>query len=71
MVTNIIVCLKFLVIEKRSKKGIEYPNLSSAIRSVPHGPDIPLPTPPTTLSDAEWERSATSSSSNEMCLQTT
>jgi len=28
---------------KKNKKDIEYPNLRSAIRPIPHGPDVPLP----------------------------
>jgi hypothetical protein len=32
--------------DKKNKKGITYPNLLSAIRPVPHGPDLPVPSPP-------------------------
>ena len=33
----------------KNKKNIVYPNLQSAIRPVPHGPEIPVPTRPGTL----------------------
>jgi hypothetical protein len=36
---------------KKNKKGIEYPNLLSAIQPVPQGPDLPVPSPPDNLSD--------------------
>jgi hypothetical protein len=34
---------------KKNKKGITYSNLLSAIRPVPHGPDLPVPSPPDNL----------------------
>jgi hypothetical protein len=37
---------------KKNKKGIKYPNLLSAIRPVPHGPDLPVPSPPGNRNDA-------------------
>ena len=43
---------------RKNKKSISYPeNIPSAIRPVPHGPDIPVPTPPTelTLSSTDSE----------------
>lgn len=46
---------------KKNKDSIAYPNLMSAMRPVPHGPDIPLPSPPTSLPDSE----ASSNSENE------
>ena len=33
----------------KNKKQIVYPNLDSAIRPVPHGPDVPIPTAPKAL----------------------
>jgi hypothetical protein len=36
---------------KKNKKGIKYPNLLSAIWPVPHGPDLPVPSPPDNLSE--------------------
>jgi hypothetical protein len=36
---------------KKNKKGFKYPNLLSAIRPVPHGPDLPVPSPRDNLSD--------------------
>lgn len=35
----------------KNKKEIFYPNLESALRPVPHGPDIPIPLPPERLDD--------------------
>ena len=35
----------------KNKKIIVYPNLSSAIRPIPHGPGIPIPQPPESLQD--------------------
>jgi hypothetical protein len=43
----------------KNKKGITYPNLPSAIRPLPHGPDIPVPNPPKQLHTLEAELSAT------------
>jgi hypothetical protein len=43
----------------KDKKGITYPNLPSAIRPVPHGPDIPVPSHPKQLHTLEPESSAT------------
>lgn len=31
---------------KKSKSTIEFPNVPSAIRPVPHGPELPIPEPP-------------------------
>jgi hypothetical protein len=39
----------------KNKKEITYPNLPSAIRLVPHGPDIPVPNPPKQLHTLEAE----------------
>ena len=44
----------------KNKKQIFYPNIPSASRSVPHGPGIPVPSPPDTIenisySDSEFE----------------
>jgi hypothetical protein len=36
---------------KKNKKGITYPNLLSAIRPVPHGPDLPVPSTPDNVGD--------------------
>jgi hypothetical protein len=43
----------------KNKKGITYRNLSSAIRPVPHGSDIPVPNPPKQLHTLDAESSAT------------
>jgi len=31
---------------RRRKKSIDYPNIPSTIRPVPHGEDLPVPEPP-------------------------
>jgi hypothetical protein len=31
---------------RKKKKGIDYPNTPSVIRPVPHGEDLPVPEPP-------------------------
>jgi hypothetical protein len=53
---------------KENKKGIKYPDLLSAIRLVPHGPDLPVPSPPDNLSD-ESESSSLQSATQEMYLK--
>jgi len=42
------VCLTPLVANSmnRKKHRMDYPNIPSAIRSVPHGEDLPVPEPP-------------------------
>ena len=52
----------------KNKKGITYPNLLSAIRPVPHGPDLPVPSPPYNLSD-ETESSSLQSATEEMYFE--
>ena len=48
---------------KKNKKKIEYPNLPSAMRPVPHSDEVPIPIPPDTLSET---LSITDSSSSEV-----
>jgi hypothetical protein len=31
---------------RKKKQGIDYPNVPFAIRTVPHGKDLPVPEPP-------------------------
>ncbi|GFX39836.1 potassium voltage-gated channel protein eag [Trichonephila clavipes] len=43
--------------KKTLRKGISYPTIiRSAIRPVPHGPDLPIPSPPDVAAVAEWYR---------------
>ena len=35
----------------KNKKNISYPNIQSAIRPIPHGPGVPIPSPPDSLDD--------------------
>jgi hypothetical protein len=53
---------------KKNKKEITYPNLLSAIRPVPHGPDLPVPSPPDNLRD-ESESSSLHSVTEEMYFE--
>ena len=55
-------------LNKKNKKGIKYPNLLLAIRSVPHGPDLPVPNPPDNLSD-ESESTSLQSATGEMYFE--
>jgi hypothetical protein len=49
----------------KNMKEITYPNLSSAIRPVLHGPDIPVPNSSKKLHTLETESSATPNQSSE------
>jgi hypothetical protein len=53
---------------KKNKKEITYPNLLSAIRPVPHGPDLPVHSPPDNLS-GESESSSLQSHTEEMYFE--
>jgi len=53
---------------KKNKKRIKYLNLLSAIRPVPHGPDLPVPSAPDKLSD-ESESSSLQLATEEMCFK--
>ena len=55
-------------LNKKNKKGIKYPNLLLAIRSVPHGPDLQVPNPPDNLSD-ESESTSLQSATGEMYFE--
>lgn len=66
--TAIFVWSTLTVTIRKTKKGIKYPNLLSAIRPVPHGPDLPVPSPPDNLSD-ESENSSLQSATGEMYFE--
>jgi hypothetical protein len=53
---------------KKNKKGIKYPNLLSAIRPFPYGPDLPIPSPPDNRSD-ESESSSLHSVTEDMYFE--
>jgi len=53
---------------KKNKNGIKYQNLLSAVRPVPHGPDLPVPSPPGNLSH-ESESSSLQSATEEMYFE--
>jgi hypothetical protein len=50
------------------RKKIKYLNLLLAIRPVPHGPDLPVPSPPDNLND-ESEKSSLQSDTEEMYFE--
>jgi hypothetical protein len=49
----------------RNKEEITYTNLPSAIRPVPHGPDVPVPKPSKQLDTLEAESSVTPNEMSE------
>jgi hypothetical protein len=53
---------------EKNKKGIKYPNLLSAIQPVPHGPDLPVPSPTDNLS-CKSESSSLQLHTEEMYLE--
>jgi hypothetical protein len=53
---------------RKTKKGITYPNLLSAIRPVPYGPDLPVPCPPDNFSGGS-EGSSLQSHTEEMYFE--
>lgn len=50
---------------KRNLNKIVYPNLDSAIRPVPHGPGLPIPSPPTSMDTYEVSEPEVSHESSE------
>ena len=42
-----------LGINRKNKKHVKYPDVPSAIKAVPHGPDIPVPEPTGDISEME------------------
>lgn len=50
---------------KRNMNKILYPNLDSAIRPVPHGPGLPIPSPPTSMDTFEFSEPEVSHESSE------
>ena len=52
MLMIVIFCMtKVAGFTKKTKHLIDYPNLPSALRPVPHGPGIPVPVPPEDLKE--------------------
>lgn len=51
----------------KNKKVISYPNLPSALRPVPHSPEIPVPLPPETLEDLPDSHDSTSGDQEFEC----
>ena len=48
----------------KNKQNIQYPNLPSAMRPVPHGADVEIPLPPTTLDEQSTESESSSMEGN-------
>ena len=48
----------------KNKQNIQYPNLPSAMRPVPHGADVEIPLPPTTLDEQSTESESSSMEAN-------
>ena len=62
-------CLcKITGFNKKNKAGIIYPNLPSAMRPVPHGPDVPIPSPCMVLPESSTSTSDTSSAEDDLNL---
>ncbi|KRX37622.1 hypothetical protein T05_6284 [Trichinella murrelli] len=43
------VAIKVRGYNAKNRKCMSYPNLPSAIRTVPQGPDVPIPSPPDSM----------------------
>jgi hypothetical protein len=67
--TAIFVWSTLPVTIRKTNKELKYPNLLSAIRPDPHGPDLPVPSPLDNLSD-ESESSFLQSVTEEMYFET-
>jgi hypothetical protein len=53
-------------INKKNKNKIQYPDIPSAIRPVPHSDDLPIPTPPLQLEDLSESESDADSDSDDV-----
>ena len=51
---------KFKSINRKNKHHVQYPDVPSAIKPIPHGPDVPVPEPDVTM------ESSSDSGSNDM-----
>ena len=56
------------MIQQKLKRGIRYPNLPSAIRPVPHGPEVPVPDLPQLLACSTSESDNTNQDSADDVL---
>jgi hypothetical protein len=54
----------------KNKKEIVYPNLPSAMRPLPHGPDIPMPQSPQTLETPKDSASKSEDSEDDFQFDT-
>ncbi|KAG7160044.1 hypothetical protein Hamer_G017501, partial [Homarus americanus] len=57
-------CLKIEGYNAKNKQGIVYPNIPSAMRPVPHGPEVAVPIPTDVLQSVSSESDRDSSSDN-------
>ena len=68
-VSDCYFCLTNITcVTTKSKHTVQYPNLPSALRAVPHSEELPVPKPPTnmTLSDSESSEEDISQTNNNM-----
>ncbi|XP_076804583.1 uncharacterized protein LOC143448650 [Clavelina lepadiformis] len=65
-VTDCYFCMTNLQgINRKNKQHVKYPDVSSAMKPVPHGPGIPVPEPPGEISEMECSSSAESKASEQ------
>ena len=65
--TNCYLCMTNVKgINKKNKNKIQYPDIPSAIRPVPHSDDLPIPTPPLQLEDLSESESDADSDSDDV-----
>jgi hypothetical protein len=57
-VSDCYFCLTSITsVTAKPKHNVQYFNLPSAVRTVPHSVELPVPKPPTNQHDAEWQSS--------------
>ena len=69
-VSDCYFCLTSITgVTAKSKHTVQYPNLPSAMRPVPHSAELPVPKPPTNmmLSDSEWSEDVDQANNNMDC----
>ena len=58
-VTDCYFCLTNLKgINRKNKHHVQYPDVPSAIKPVPHGPDLPVPEPDVTMESSSDSKSS-------------
>ena len=59
------VFIFILILNRKNKKHVKYPDVPSAIKPVPHGPGIPIPEPTGDVSERECSSSTESKASEQ------